>query len=229
MRTASLITVVLCTALTGCVYNAGGRPVPANNEKPVKAGFEIGQAEVIDERFMLLPVDLEGDKFKFASTSVFVSPSAWSGSSFGSYHHDQAVNIVIADLADGTAHHLFDRPVAIGGWGLSYIPDSKPKLRFADTILFYARTSDLDKDNYLTDEDPLWLYRYSLSQRRLKRISPPGYQVVRTHPFDTYILLTLVRKTTKTTTQPTGHLSIYRYHVDSDQGKMVIEDLKPQP
>lgn len=213
---------VLAGALPACTES--GTRIALDSPAPLKAHFETDRADVVAGRFLLLPV--RPDKSKdtmFSSGSRVFSMSAWSGLYFGkgAYASEQWLNLEVVDLQRNTHRTVFDRQVALGGWGHSFRDYQQGKLMFENLLILAARTEDTNDDQQIDSDDTALAYVYDLASTELHRIAPEGYSVEHMEVRDDGIVMVVEEAVAPHT------LAVYLYEPRTKQGQFVVTGLKP--
>lgn len=213
---------VLAATLSACTQS--GPRIALDSPRPLEPRFNPHRAEVVAGRFMLLPVGPAETKYAmFASGSFVFSGSAWTGLYFGkgAYGSEQWLNVEVIDLQSGTHRTVFDRQVALGGWGQSFRAYERGELMFDSLLILAARTEDTNGDKQIDQDDAALAYVYNLASAELRQISPEGHSVERMEVRDDGIVLVLQG------TDAPNTFAVYNFDPQSQQGRFIVTGLTP--
>lgn len=219
-RSAGCAACLAGALLAGCASDRA--PIPIESAKPLKVELKSAQARLVAGRFLLFPVgtDSESKLGALGSGSFVVIGSAWSGLGKGGSWGGDLVNLVVLDLKDGRTHDVFDRQVAVGSIDDSFDRQDR-SLRFANLLLFPARTEDTNADRQIDNRDEVGFYAFDLDRSALRRLSPAGTSVQGWHFLDAEVLLVLCQRA-----RPDA-LAVYRVDPLSGRGAYVADGIAP--
>ncbi len=208
-------------ATTGCL--APGQTISTASAKPWKAEFDFHNAEIVEDRYLIIEIAPE-DQNKagvLSFGSVSIANSAWSGLYFGFPSQRQLLNLRIVDLQERTTRTVFDRQVAMGGWTQSLSSKEHRKLRFKNVLFFAARADDTTGDQQIDWDDASTVFSYDLDTGNLRRLSPSGYNALRYDFLGNRLLVALEKQ------EERGVFSIYESNPVSGEGTFVVEGMEP--
>lgn len=228
---ASSLVVAMLTG--GCGHYAGV-PIarPADTFKPMRVAYQGNQSQLIDDRYLLVPVALdEPGKMLFSATPMLCSGS-WSG--FWGDNRSWTINLLVVDVRDHASHWLFEHPAAVGSLGLSFAPAECPTSRpmnesacfiekralaSSGLLIISARTGDTNHDGQIDGQDSVALYSYDLAAAGLKQVSPEGYNVIRAERKDDGIIMVLTADADR------QRCSVFVYQPREGTGEFVVSDV----
>lgn len=227
-----LSLVLAMTCGMGCSMNQP--TIPTQTAQPLAAEFVHNQAQVVNNRYLLLPQQRQLSKEwdGFTSGKFMIMSSAWSGFGSGSgFGGSGQLNLTIVNLADGHRANLFDRQVALGTWDHSFRSTAESRadgasgasgeLRFPNLLILTARAADTNNDRQIDDKDSVGAFQYNLSKSELRQFSPNGYHVAKVTLHDNRILLMLSKEPDRRET------AVYTYEPNQSSGRFVAERLVP--
>lgn len=207
MRRQIIFTLALL--MSGCVGLNPGVPTRdgrASGIKPLPTRFSTHNSFIVENRFLVLPVGLQG-------TKVFEIPSSIS------VVGNADLNLEVIDLQSGEHHRVFTQPALLEGWRPSFRDHENNVLRFPGLLILEARTQDANGDGKLTWEDPLLLYGYDLTKHDLFSIVPENTLFLKCQPVNDRLILTLGAAE--------GKVSIYAYNPLAREGRFIVQGLLP--
>lgn len=192
-----------CTGLDSAVPVGENR---ATGAKALPARFATSKSFIVESRYLVLPVGLEGSKVLMIPSSFSVVGAA-------------DLDLEVVDLQTGEHHRVFGKPASLQAWQLSFRNDEHGALRFTNLLILEARTKDANADGQLTWEDPVLLYGYDLAKHELFPILPENTSFLDCNAMDDRLILTLETGG--------GKVSVYTYSPSTREGHFVVEGLSP--
>ncbi|HKQ49029.1 MAG TPA: hypothetical protein VJZ71_13245 [Phycisphaerae bacterium] len=226
MRILRSPLLVVLVGLSAINVNGCSNPTHAirtDSLEPIKARLNDDDSILVQGKYLILPIEAEANEIEKVYGSAVFSGSCWSGTDFGGLWGSlYTLNLEVVELETNGHHRVFDRQVALGSWRMSLEgTGSGYYLRYPDQLILPARTSDVNKDGFITKNDPVWLFLYDIKKHQTTKISPQGYHVGKVDLLPDRIVMVVQPENDR------NKSAVYGYEPQKGEGRLIVEGMTP--
>lgn len=222
-RFATILNAVALLAVLPACTSQGTR-ISTNSPEPLRADFDVARTRVINDQYLVLPVELAQSKHAVFSSGSFVySKEAWFGGSvFTSGNtYGEWLNLTVIDLRNRSTRTVFDRQVALSEWRTLRQGNLWQAPAYTNTLLLCGRTRDTNDDQNIDHRDARMVYAYDLATATLRQLSPDGHSVIKMHEIEDRLIF-VMRKL-----DDWDEVSVFTCDPLSGEGSFVADSMTP--